>query len=489
MHLNARIGPMVSLQPEQVKVGLVGALDLPQQIRTGLAGEPALALLRIIGILVLVAANAFFVAAEFSLVSIRESRLQQLLEAGRAAARSIRRLQSNLDQFLSAVQFGVTLTSLGLGWAGEQTLARLLLPSFERLPEGAIFAHALAATFAFALISYFHVTLGEVVPKAIALQRAERVALAVATPMEVFIAISRPALWIFSRSARFVLRLLGIQPALEGGVHSPEELKLVTTASRRVGLIQPLEEVMIHSALELGDVTAREIMVPRPDIFSLPADMTLDAAADAVVEEQHSRVPVYDPNGGPEHIIGVLYAKELMRWLHAQGRTQQALGQTSGDMRVRNIMRDVLVVPESKKISDLLAEFKQRRRHLAIVVDEFGSTVGVVTVEDVLEQLVGEIEDEFDLAPAPARASGGAITLDGSTNLRDLETQYQIVLPRDQGFETLAGFVLAELQHLPNPGETTEHDGRCFTVTEMEGRRIAQVKIEALARRSNVHSA
>jgi CBS domain containing-hemolysin-like protein len=480
---------MVSLQPEQVKVGLVGALDLPQQIRTGLAGEPGLALLRIIGILVLVAANAFFVAAEFSLVSIRESRLQQLIEAGRAAARSIRRLQSNLDQFLSAVQFGVTLTSLGLGWAGEQTLARLLLPSFERLPQGAIFAHALAATFAFALISYFHVTLGEVVPKAIALQRAERVALAVATPMEVFIAISRPALWIFSRSARFVLRLLGIQPALEGGVHSPEELKLVTTASRRVGLIEPLEEVMIHSALELGDVTAREIMVPRPDIFSLPADMTLDAAADAVVEEQHSRVPVYDPNGGPEHIIGVLYAKELMRWLHTRGRTQQALGQTSGDMRVHNLMRDVLVVPESKKISDLLAEFKQRRRHLAIVVDEFGSTVGVVTVEDVLEQLVGEIEDEFDLAPAPARASGGAIILDGSTNLRDLETQYQIVLPRDQGFETLAGFVLAELQHLPNPGETTEHDGRRFTVTEMEGRRIAQVKIEALARRSNVHSA
>ena len=471
-------GPMISFQPQQVQAWLAAGSGL--QLNTRLAEGPGLALLRVIGILVLVAANAFFVAAEFSLVSIRETRLHQLIEVRRAAASSIKRLQQHLDQFLSGVQFGVTMTSLGLGWAGEGTLARMLLPSFERLPHGTFFAHGIAATIAFALISYFHVTLGEVVPKAIALQRAERVALAVAAPMEIFIAISRPALWVFSRSARFVLRLLGTRPVLEGGVHSPEELKLMATASRRLGLVQPLEEEMIHSALELGDVAVREIMVPRPDIFSLPADMPLEDAVARVVEEQHSRVPVYDPEGGPEHIIGVLYAKELMRWLHLRSDDHRVYAPPAA-MRVRGIMRDVLVVPESKNISDLLAEFKQRRRHLAVVVDEFGSTTGVVTVEDVLEQLVGEIEDEFDLAPAAARRVGGAVVLEGSTNLRDLEAQYNITLPRDQGFETLAGFVLSKLQHLPRVGEFAEHEGRRFSVQEMEGLRIAHVKIEAVA--------
>ncbi|MBV8205388.1 MAG: HlyC/CorC family transporter [Acidobacteria bacterium] len=440
----------------------------------------SLALLRVIGILALVAANAFFVAAEFALVSIRETRLQQLLEARRAAAASIRRLQQNLEQFLSAVQFGVTLTSLGLGWAGEATLAGMLRPAFAQLPRGGLFAHAMASAIAFALISYFHVTLGEVVPKALALQRAERVGLAVAAPMEIFIALSRPALWVLSRTARLVLRVLGTRPVLEGGVHSPEELKLVATASRRLGLLQPLEESMIHSALELGDVAVREIMVPRPDIFSLPADMPLDEAAGKVVEEQHSRIPVYDPARGPEHIIGVLYAKELMRWLHVRGRESESWSRAVAGLRVRSIMRDVLVVPESKNISDLLAEFKQRRRHLAVVVDEFGSTVGVVTVEDVLEQLVGEIEDEFDIAPAPVPPAGGTAVLDGSMTLRDLESHYGIDLPRDHGFETLAGFLLSEFQHLPSAGERVEHEGRRFTVLEMEGLRIAKVKVETV---------
>ncbi|HZU22473.1 MAG TPA: hemolysin family protein [Terriglobales bacterium] len=472
---------MTTVPAEQAVARLAAGFGLLLQgSKLGLEGEPGLALLRVIGIMVLVAANAFFVAAEFSLVSIRETRLQQLMATRRAAASSITRLQEHLEQFLSGVQFGVTMTSLGLGWVGEQTLARMLQPSFARLPHGVVFAHALAAAISFALITFFHVTLGEVVPKAIALQRAERVALAVARPMEIFIAVSRPALWVFSRASLFVLRLLGTRPVLEAGVHSPEELKLMATASRRLGLVQPLEEEMIHSALELGDVAVREIMVPRPDIFSLPADMPLEEAAAHVVEEQHSRVPLYDPARGPEHIIGVLYAKELMRWLHLRRGDYGVFAPAASTMRARSIMRDVLVVPESKNISDLLAEFKQRRRQLAVVVDEFGSTAGVVTVEDVLEQLVGEIEDEFDVAPATPRRAGGDIVLEGSTNLRDLEAQYNITLPRDRGFETLAGFMLSELQHLPKAGESVEHNGRRFSVAEVQGLRVAQVKIEEL---------
>ncbi|MBV8205188.1 MAG: CBS domain-containing protein, partial [Acidobacteria bacterium] len=209
------------------------------------------------------------------------------------------------------------------------------------------------------------------------------------------------------------------------------------------------------------------------------ADMPLEEAAGQVIEEQHSRIPVYDRSRGPEHIIGVLYAKELMRWLHLRGQQSPGWTGAAAGLRVSNIMHDVLVAPETKNISDLLAEFKERRRHLAVVVDEFGSTVGLVTVEDVLEQLVGEMEDEFDVAAAPATATGGPAVVEGSMNLRDLEAQYDITLPRDHGFETLAGFVLSRLQHLPKPGECAEYQGRRFTVVDMEGRRISSIRIEA----------
>ena len=440
------------------------------------------ALLRLLGILLLVAANAFFVAAEFALVSVRETRVQQMIEARRTGARAVQRLQQHLDQLLSAVQFGVTLASLGLGWIGEPALARLAEPWFDKLPHAAVWSHALAATIAFLVITYLVVTLGELVPKSIALERADRVALAVAPPMEVFINISRPALHIFSRSARFVLRMLGTRRVREAGIHSAEELKLMVSASRRGGMLAPLEAETIDRALDLSMLTVREIMVPRPDIFSLPADMPLDEALHRVTEEQHSRVPVYDPARGPEHIIGVLYAKELMRWMDmrvAQMRSDR-LPTPLPQLTIRNVMRSVLIVPETKPVSDLLVDFKTRRRHLAVVVDEFGSTVGVVTVEDVLEQIVGEIEDEFDIAPAPPPMLGGTMVLEGSANLRDLDVQNHLELPRDQGFETLAGFVLATLQRIPKPGDSFIFKNHRFTVVDMDGFRISHVKVEPL---------
>ena len=440
------------------------------------------ALLRLLGIILLVAANAFFVAAEFALVSVRETRVQQMIEAHRIGARAVQRLQLHLDQLLSAVQFGVTLASLGLGWIGEPSLAHLFEPWFDKLPHAAVWAHALAATIAFLVITYLVVTLGELVPKSIALERADRVALAVAGPMEVFINISRPALHIFSRSARFVLRMLGTRHVREAGVHSPEELKLMVSASRRGGMLPELEAQTIDRALDLSMLTVREIMVPRPDIFSLPADLPLDEALHRVTEEQHSRVPVYDPARGPEHIIGVLYAKELMRWMDmrvAQTRADR-LPTPLPQLTIRNVMRSVLIVPETKPVSHLLVDFKTRRRHLAVVVDEFGSTVGVVTVEDVLEQIVGEIEDEFDIAPAPPPIFGGSMILEGSANLRDLETQNHLELPRDQGFETLAGFVLAMMQRIPRPGDSLNFQNHRFTVVDMDGLRISHVKVDTI---------
>jgi CBS domain containing-hemolysin-like protein len=444
----------------------------------------AYVLLRVFLILLLVAANAFFAAAEFALVSVRDTRIQQLIEARRIGARIVQKLHRNLDEVVNGVQLGVTVTSLTLGWVGEPLLAHMMLGPVQDLPHASVYAHGIAIVLAFGLITCLHVILGELVPKSLALQRAEQVALAVAGPMDVFLTLTRPLLFVMSRAAGRVLRIFGSRRIRQGPVHSPDELKLIVTASRQFGELPPLQEEMIHRALELDNVTVREVMVPRPDIFSLPGELTISEALGRVVEEQHSRIPVYDSQRGPEHIIGVLHAKDLMRWTRLRLSTapdQPAAARISA-MKISQIMHDVLVVPETKVLTELLEEFKQRKRHLAVVVDEFGSTAGVITVEDVLEQIVGEIEDEFDVAPPPQALAEGkiAVLLEGSVSLRDLESQYQLQLPRDSGFETLAGFVLARLQKIPRQGEAFDYDGHRFTVQEIEGHRIAKVKIEKL---------
>ncbi len=438
--------------------------------------------LRLVAVVLLVAANAFFVAAEFALVSVRETRLQQLIAAHRIGARTVQKLHQRLDEFIAAVQFGVTLSSLALGWIGEAAMARVLEPLFIRLPHSQIYAHGISIGLAFILITYMHVVLGELVPKSVALQRTERVALAVAGPMDVFMTLGAPLLVVMTASSRVVLKAFGARQMREGGVHSPEELKLIVSASRGIGILEAPQEQIIQRALDLENVFVREVMVPRPDIFSLPGDMPLDEALQRVADEQHSRVPVYDPQRGPEHIIGVLYAKDLMRWLrHRLNHSASSHSQSrSSDLKVRHVMREVLVVPETKPLPDLLMEFKQRKRHLAVVVDEFGSTAGVVTVEDILQLLVGEIEDEFDVSQPGFVPGDTSMVLNGAVNIRDLESQYHIKLPRDEGFETLAGFVLTRLQRIPASGDNFEYDGWRFTVAAMDGLRVDSVKIDAL---------
>jgi len=424
----------------------------------------AFVLIRVFLILLLVAANAFFAAAEFALVSIRETRIQQLIEARRIGARIVQKLHRNLDEVVNGVQLGITVVSLTLGWVGEPLLAHMVEELLGQVPHANIYAHGIAIGIAFVLITCLHVILGELVPKSLALQRGEQVALAVAGPMEVFLTLTRPFIFGMSAAAGFVLRIFGSRKVRQGPVHSPDELKLIVTASRQFGQIPPFQEEMIHHALELESITVREVMVPRPDIFSLPGDLSLDEALARVVEEQHSRIPVYDPQRGPEHIIGVLYSKDLMRWTRL--RLSQPIAARISAVRISQIMHDVLVVPETKVLTELLEEFKDRKRHLAVVVDEFGSTAGVITVEDILEQLVGEIEDEFDAPPPEQPALPGklALVLEGSFGIRDLESQYQLSLPRDSGFETLAGFVLARLQKIPRVGDSFDYEGHRFSV-------------------------
>jgi CBS domain containing-hemolysin-like protein len=376
------------------------------------------------------------------------------------------------------------VVSLTLGWVGEPLLAQIMQGWVGDVPHVMVYAHGAAILIAFSLITCLHVILGELVPKSLALQRAEQVALAVAAPMDVFLTLTRPLIFMMSRAASSVLRVFGSRKFGQGPVHSPDELKLIVTASRQLGQIPPFQEEMVHRALELDNINVRQVMVPRPDIFSLPGDLSLHEALARVVEEQHSRIPVFDPQRGPEHIIGVLYAKDLMRWtrLRLTASPGEPVAARIAAMKISQIMHDVLVVPETKVLTELLEEFKERKRHLAVVVDEFGSTAGVITVEDVLEQLVGEIEDEFDVPPPEQPVLEGkiALQLEGAVGIRDLESQYQLTLPRDGTFETLAGFVLARLQRIPRVGESFDYEDHRFTVEEMEGHRIAKVRIEKL---------
>lgn len=445
---------------------------------------PTLPLFRAAAIVALILCNAFFVAAEFALVSLRRTRVQQLIEQERPGARTVAALQANLDEFLPAVQLGVTLASLTLGWLGEPFVARFLQPWLSLLPHARVYGSLLSAVMAFCLITYMEVLFGELVPKSLALRQGEKMALAIAGPIDLFMRVTRPAVRLMNASAELVLRMFRLSRVPEGSAHSTEELKLITTATRHMGLLPQKQERIIHRVLDLDTITVREIMTPRQKIFSLPADLSLAEANARITQIQRSRVPVFDPARGPEHIIGVLYAKDLARLMHFRAilHATPLSGLQRGandELRIAQLMHEVTIVPETKAVSELLTEFQSRRRHLAIVVDEFGSVTGLVTVEDALEQIVGEMEDEFDIRDSSMqRLSSGTLVLHGNVTLLDLETQMGWQLPHDGGVETLAGFLLVHMQKIPQLGDSFVHDGRRFTVAAMEERRITRVRVE-----------
>jgi CBS domain containing-hemolysin-like protein len=460
-----------------------------------LTGEMhGLPLLQFVAVAMLILVNAFFVAAEFALVSVRDTRIEQMAAAGVPGARAVRRLQQGMDDFLPAVQLGVTLCSLALGWIGEPLAAGVFLGWLDLLPtipvHALFYAHLTAVALSFAFITYMQVLVGELVPKSLALRRAEALAVAVAPPMLLFMTLARPAVRFLRNSAALVLKGFDVQMTDRATVHSPEELKMIATAARRMGILPKFQETLVHRALELDDVPVREIMTPRQKIFALPSDMAVEEASAKVIEQMHSRVPVYDETRGPEHIVGVVYSKDLARLIFfrpsgqragGRGATAERPGQPFVELRLNQVMREVLVVPETKTVLDLIRDFQQRRRQMAIVVDEYGSTVGLVTAEDAIEQLTGELEDEFDDPARPVvTTASGALLLDGGANLRDLETQMQWSLPREGGVETLAGFILMQLGHIPKEGESVDFEDRRLTVAEMEGRRISKVRVEPI---------
>jgi magnesium and cobalt exporter, CNNM family len=385
-----------------------------------------------------------------------------------------------------------------LGWIGEPLAAGILLGWLGAIPHAAIYAHLGAVVLGLALITYLEVVVGELVPKSLALRRAEMLALAVAPPMLVFMKLTRPAVKLLRKSAALLLRGFGTPVTERAAVHSAEELKMIATAARRMGVLPRFQETLVHRALEMDDVPVREVMTPRQKIFSLPSNMQIEEASARVIDQQHSRIPVYDERRGPEHIVGVVYAKDLARLICVGASAQRAAGGGTAaqrmdeegstawmrpapfvELRLSQVMRDVLVVPETKSVLDLMKDFQRRRRQIAIVVDEYGSTVGLVTAEDAIEQLTGELDDEFDEPARPALSlAAGVLLMDGGVNLRDLETQMQWNLPRDGGVETLAGFLLMQLGHIPRSGESVIYEGRKLTVMEMDARRISKVRVE-----------
>jgi CBS domain containing-hemolysin-like protein len=436
---------------------------------------------------VLLGINSFFAAAEVALVSVRQTRMRQLAEAGDERAKAVLDLRENSDRLLSAVQLGVTLASLGLGWAGEDTVYRLITlvlpqPGFAHAAEA---MHLLAFAIAFGIITFLHMVVGEVVPKNLALERTERLALAVAPALEWFARATHFFVRVVENAATLLSRALGLRGAPAVSSHSGDELKLIVTASRRGGDLGAAQEDLLHNVIDFQDLTVRQVMVPRNEMVSLPVEAGLERVVRLLVEHGYSRVPVYE--GSPEHIIGILYAKDLWPLWQEQQRSLLA-GRPLRPFRLAAMIHPHRVVPETKPLHQMLAEFQQQRYHMAMVVDEFGTIVGLLTVEDVLEQIVGEIRDEHDL-PEPAREASEAavMELDGITNVRDLANLYGIELPYDAGFETLAGFLLHKLGTIPQGGEEVEHEGCRFKVLEMAGHRIARVRIERTAIQSESH--
>ena len=434
--------------------------------------------LRLILLAAIVALNGFFAAAEVALVSVRVSRLKELAEQGNVSARAALGLLANPSGLLSSTQLGVTLASLGLGWAGEDTLYQILLSWFQPwIPAGPMslrWLHGISFAVAFLLISFVHVVIGEVVPKNLALDKADRLALLVATPLLIFRRISAPLVVGIERTSDAISHLLGLRGKHGGGGHSVEELKFIVESSRHEGHLESFEEDAIHKLLELKGVNAREIMVPRHSIVSVSVDASLDELLRITMEHKYSRLPVYQ--GSPEHIIGVLHYKDLVRaW--QQRKIAGDRHQPQRPFRLRPFLREALVVPETKPLHQLVDEFRDKHTHLAMVVDEFGTFTGLVTLEDVLEQVFGEIADEHDIRrPAPI-AGAAVIELDGSTNIRDLGSQYGIDLPGDAGFETLAGFLLHQFGYIPATGESVTHGNRRFVVGAMERNRITTVRV------------
>jgi CBS domain containing-hemolysin-like protein len=428
----------------------------------------------VVAVIVLVLANGFFVSAEFAIVAVRRSRLQQLAEEGRRGAKAAREVVRHLDRYIAACQLGITMASLALGWIGEPALARhlepLLLPIAGRFAWAS--AHGIAVGAAFTVITALHIVLGELAPKGLALQHPEGTTLWVSRPLHWFYNVFRWPIGVLNAVGNAVLRMFGMRPASgEELVHSAEELDLLLQASEQAGEVEPAEARIASRAFQFADITAGELLTPRTEVEAVPVASTLPDLLARAREVRHSRLPVYEDS--LDHILGVLYLRDLFRFL----------GPDHPRFDVRAVLRPALTVPTTKRADALLDEMRAARQELAVVVDEYGGTAGVVTLHDLLEGLVGRIDEEppvpGERATPLAAAPDGSQLFDGLTRLRDFEDATGIEVPEEdrQAADTLGGLIMLRLGRLPRAGDEVELGGRRLRVERLRRHRVAEARL------------
>jgi putative hemolysin len=421
-------------------------------------------MLGLLAVFGLVLANAFFVAAEFALVGARRTRLEEMGNAGdRKAMLALKAIQS-LDRYISATQLGITLASLGLGWIGEPAVARLIEGFFTFLPPGVrpVTVHGIAVGIAFAFITVLHIVLGELTPKAIALLQPERTSGLVVAPLMAFSWAMAWPIRLLNGLATAVLRVFRIRaPSSRERVHSVEEIRMLVEQSEEGGRLPTEDARMLEGVFEFSEKTAEEVMTPRTEIVALPADATAEAAADVAAESKKSRYPVYQET--LDEIVGIVHTKDLLL----------AIRQRPGAL-VKDFMRAPLFVPGTREVEDVLVDMKRMKTHMAVVLDEYGGTAGVVTMEDLLEEIVGPIVDEFDVAERPERPAGTA--LDGALPISDFNAEYEENLS-ELDYTTIGGWIFGQLGRLPRVGDRVPAGKHTLEVTEMEGRRVASLRV------------
>ncbi|MBA2448807.1 MAG: HlyC/CorC family transporter [Chloroflexi bacterium] len=427
-------------------------------------------------------ANGFFVATEFALVSVRRTRIEQLVAEGNSRARSALDALNHLDAYIAATQLGITMSSLALGWLGEPVVASLLEPLFLRIPflpaemrEAA--SHTVAVAIAFAVITALHIVLGELAPKSLALQRAEATSLWVARPIHWFLAVFRPVILSLNAVGNAVVRLAGIQPAAGHAlVQSAEELKLSVAASREAGLVDETAQELVGRAFTFTDLDADQVMVPRTEVVAVPVTISLEGLVQAAAQSGHTRLPVYD--GDADHIVGVVNVKRLLPLLLE--RCKEAGDSAEPRFDVRAHVSEPLIVPGTVPAAQLMARLREARAQFAIVIDEYGGTAGIVTLEDLVESLVGEIQDELEPEePEVVVGADGSLVLDGLTTLVEAEDRYGLRLRSEAvDVETIGGYVFSALGRVAVVGdEVVVPSGETIRVEDLDGLRVAQVRI------------
>ncbi len=414
--------------------------------------------------------NGFFVAAEFSLVKVRKTRLEQLCEEGNSHARRALKLVNETNKMLAAAQLGVTIASIALGWVAEATIVQLIEPVIRILPvaNAAIFAHAVAVPISFVLVTYFHVLLGEQLPKCLALQHTEKLALLVATPMDMFITIFKPFVWLLLVSGDKILCAFHATSSDSSLVHSTEELDMLVDVSYNEGVLNETEAEMLHNMFKFSDLMAKQVMIPRTDMLCIPNDITYDDLTKLALENQYTRYPVYEEN--IDKILGFIHVKDLY-----------SLSMNKENFSIEKLIRPLMLVPETMTLDNLIIQFKKEHAQVAVVIDEFGGTAGLITLEDVLEEIIGDVQDEFDEEEEADIREIGENTYIANAMMRidELAEFFGIKASRfeEDDVETIAGLVVKLIGHIANVGDSVTYEGLTFTVIEVDGARITKLKV------------